>query len=93
MRDYEEHRRIAAASRSFTTPAIITLILYFVFWVPGLIANIVYWREANNVQTITGRAPEGKGCLVAMLVVMIVIPAIIFFIVVLSGGLAAVFGQ
>jgi hypothetical protein len=76
MRDYEEHRRAGAATRSFTTPAIITLVLYFVLWIPGFIANIVYWREANNVQKVTGYAPEGKDCLVALLWVFVVLPIV-----------------
>jgi hypothetical protein len=49
------------STKSFTTPAIITLVLYFVFWIPGLIANVVYYNEANSIQKRTGREPEGKG--------------------------------
>ncbi len=37
-----DYARQAAATRSYTTPAVITLVLYFVLWLPGLIANIVY---------------------------------------------------
>lgn len=81
MRD-DEYRRFGAATRSFTTPAIFTLILYLVFWLPGFIANVVYWREANNLQRITGRAPEGKGCLVAMLWLLAAPPLILFLILI-----------
>ncbi|HEY7116156.1 MAG TPA: hypothetical protein VH475_06205 [Tepidisphaeraceae bacterium] len=88
-REYEDHRRIAAAGRSFVTPAIITLVLYFVLWLPGLIANVVYWREASNVQRLTGHSPEGKGCLVALLWTFIILPiagVVIFGIAVAVAG-------
>ena len=61
---------MGAFNRSFTTPAIITLVLYIFLWIPGFIANIIYLLEANKVERLTGEAPEGKGCLVAMIVVL-----------------------
>lgn len=63
-----DYRLMGAYNRSFTTPAVITLVLYFVLWIPGLIANIFYLIEANKVERLTGETPEGKGCLLAMLV-------------------------
>jgi hypothetical protein len=66
----ERYRWMVANMRSFTTPAVITMILYFVFWLPGLIVNLVYLNEARALQRQTGREPDGKGCLVALLVVM-----------------------
>jgi hypothetical protein len=82
--DYDVLRRVNAEQKSFTTPAIITLVLYIVLWVPGLIANIVYLNEAKNIQRISGREPEGKGCLIALLAVFVGLPVIGFclFIVV-----------
>lgn len=74
--DYDALRRVSAEQRSFTTPAVITLVLYLVLWLPGLIANIVYLNEANNVERMAGRAPEGKGCLIAMLIVFVGLPVI-----------------
>ncbi len=73
------------AGRSFTGSAIITLVLYFIFWVPGLIANIIFYREAREVRRVTGRAPAGMGCLSVMfwlsvlpliLLVVVIIPAL-----------------
>ena len=83
--DYEALRRVNAEQRSFTTPAIITLVLYFVLWLPGLIANIVYLNEASNVQRISGRAPEGKGCLIAMLIVFVGLPVVGFCLIAAVG--------
>ncbi len=80
----DDFRRFGAATRSFTTPAIITLVLYFVMWLPGFIANIVYWEEASNVQRITGRSPEGKGCLAALFWVFTIFPAVMFLGALLS---------
>ncbi len=79
----DEYRRFGAATRSFTTRAIITFVLYLVFWLPGAVANIVYWREANNVQRVTGRAPESKGCLVAMLWLFAILPALLVLALIL----------
>lgn len=94
-RDYghemEAHRRMMMSSKSFTTPAIITLVLYCVLWLPGLIANIVYWREAKTVERVTGHSPEGKGCLVAMLWVFIVLPLIgggLFIVIAIIAAIA-----
>lgn len=71
----DQERFRAAMTRSYLTPAIITLILYFVFWLPGLIVNIVYFVSAQETKRQSGgRAPEGYGCLLAMLLVWTIIP-------------------
>ena len=66
----------AAFSKSFTTPAVICMVLYCVLWLPGLIANIVYLVEANKVKALTGTAPQGYGCLWALLAVVAIVPFI-----------------
>jgi hypothetical protein len=43
-------------------------------WLPGLIANIVYFLEAQKTKDITGTSPAGYGCLVAMLWVFVGAP-------------------
>lgn len=63
-------------TKSYTTPAIITLILYIFLWIPGLIANILYLIEANKTKTITGRTPDGYGCLWLLLIVVCFVPAV-----------------
>lgn len=69
-----ELARQSAAMRSYTTPAVITLVLYFVLWIPGLIANIVYLMAANDDRRTSGMEPQGRGCLVALLAVFILVP-------------------
>ena len=95
--DIDTERQRAAATRTYVTPAVITLVLYFVFWLPGLVANIVYYMQASNDQALVGRAPEGKGCLVALLVLFVGIPVLViaFFVVfaILGSVLTATVGS
>jgi hypothetical protein len=50
--------------------------LYFVLWLPGVVANIVYYLQARNDEALAGTPPQGKGCLVALLIVNLGIPAV-----------------
>lgn len=54
-------------STSFTNKAVISFLLYFMGWLPGIIFNVMYLNEANNVKKELGRTPEGMGCLWATL--------------------------
>ena len=54
------------ATQDFTGRAVLTLVLYFVFYIPGLIANFVFLGEANRIQRRLQREPDGKGCLTAL---------------------------
>jgi len=90
--DVDLERQRAAATRSYVTPAVITLILYFLLWVPGLVANIVYYIQASNDQALVGRPPDGKGCLTALLIVFIGLPVGIIglvLVITMIGGIAA----
>jgi hypothetical protein len=79
---YEDHRKMAMASRSFTGPAVITLVLYFIFWFPGLIANILFYKEAKEIKRVTGHAPHGMGCL-SIMFWLSVIPLILLVVVII----------
>lgn len=70
----------AAATRSYVTPAIVALILYFCCYFPGLIVNIVYLVAAWDTRQQVKRAPEGLGCLVALLLVCGIGPIAAFFL-------------
>jgi hypothetical protein len=74
---YEDEQRRAAMTRSYLTPAIITMVLYLVLWLPGLIANIIYWQSASRDQRLSGHSPEGKGCLLALFVVFGALPLLL----------------
>lgn len=69
-----EYQRQAAAGRSYTTPAVITLLLYLLFWLPGLIANIIYLFASSGDKRTSGVTPQGHGCLVALAVVFVLLP-------------------
>jgi hypothetical protein len=70
--------------RSFRWQAVFALILYFPFFLPGLIANIIWWNQARSLQAATGIAPRGKGCLTVMLVCAVIM-------MLLSVGVAGIF--
>ena len=75
----------AAPPRSYVTPAIVTLILYWIgFGIVGIIANFVYLSSANREWSRTGHAPEGRGCLVALLWCFVWIPLILCGLVVIG---------
>ena len=63
---------ISTWNQSFTGKAVIAFLLYFLFYIPGLIANIMFIAQANRVRKETGRTPSGVGCLWATLVVSII---------------------
>lgn len=52
---------------SFTGKAVATLIIYCFLWLPGLIANVVFYREAKEASRRYGQTVPGSGCLVSML--------------------------
>ena len=84
---YEDHRRIAMSSKSFTGPAVLTMVLYFLLWIPGLIANILFYKEAKEIKRVTGHAPQGMGCLSVMFWLS-VIPLILFVLVLIPAMFA-----
>src|SRR2546421_9040758 len=65
---WQQQRLQADLNRSYTAAAWLSAALVFVFVVPGLIATIINLREANAVKERTGVAPQGYGCLWAVLV-------------------------
>ena len=56
--------------KDYTSTAIITLILYWAFWPVGLVANIIYLREARRLEK-EGTPVANKGCLSTLLFVQI----------------------
>ena len=62
----------APPMRSFRLQAFIALFLYAFGFLPGLIANIIWWNQARSLQAATGIAPRGKGCLTVMLVCAVI---------------------
>ncbi len=53
--------------RSYFGQAVLVLVLYWVLYLPGLIANLVYLHDASRFKQRTGQNAEGVGCLWALL--------------------------
>ncbi len=70
---------------SYTTPAVLILILYWLGWLPGFVANIIFLVLANGTKRRIGRRPDGYGCLIALMFfcgggLFIVLGVYLFFI-------------
>jgi len=59
---------------SFVMAAIVTLVGYFFFWVPGLILNCFFLADANRIARESGREPAGAGALRAWLILFVYAP-------------------
>ncbi|MCB2153493.1 hypothetical protein KQI84_01290 [bacterium] len=55
--------RVVAAQKSYLGPAATSLFLYALCFLPGLLFNLVWLREARRAEDIAGRQPAGMGCL------------------------------
>ncbi len=60
---YPNPRLWAAAQKNYTTNAVWGLLLYFLFWLPGLLVNCFYLYDAYQTRRVTGQSPQGMGCL------------------------------
>jgi hypothetical protein len=82
----------SSPKKSFVAPAALSLVMYYVgFYVVGLILNITFLTQSNQIQETTGESPQGRGCLWALLIVHLWIPALVVFaavLVSLFGGLS-----
>lgn len=72
-----------SSKRDYTTMSLIILVLYWIFWLPGLIVNIIMLNEARNEQSSTGIRPNGMGCLWALLLFNVV-PLLLFCAIISS---------
>ncbi len=77
-REYRRERaeaRRAALSRSYATPAVVTMVLYLCLWLPGLVANLLYLRAARADAILARRTPHGYDALRWLLVICGILPA------------------
>jgi TRAP-type mannitol/chloroaromatic compound transport system permease small subunit len=72
-------------AKSYTMKAVVTLLLYFLLFIPGFIANIVFLGEANKTKKIIGRNPEGHGCLLTMFIIATVFVGFYFMFLYSAG--------
>ncbi len=88
-------RRDVQATRDYTTPAVITMALYFLFYVPGLVANLVYLHRALQEKRQQDVQVKGLGCLIALVLTLgapALIVAMMIAFAVGSGALLLVMG-
>ncbi len=71
---YHDPRTWAAAQKNYTTNAVWTALLYFVFWVPGLLVNCFYLYDAYQTKQVIGRTPQGTSCLWTALILFAGLP-------------------
>lgn len=62
-----EVERAAARMKSYTGSAVLVFFLYWLFFLPGLIVNYIYYREAKRMAQLAGNSLPGQGCLGFML--------------------------
>lgn len=73
----------AAATSSYTTAALIVLVLYLICWLPGFVANLVYLGRARRDRA-AGMYPDGIGYLWALLWVFLLIPILVVALMVIA---------
>lgn len=63
-----EYEKAIAGQKSYIGPAVLTFFLYWLFFIPGLLVNILYLKDARKNAKIAGKNPSGYGCLIVLLV-------------------------
>ena len=77
------------ASKSYVGPAWLSLFLYYAgFFFIGLICNLVFLSKSKESMRITGSSPSGRGCLLFLLWVHLIIPIILIILIIVGTGLA-----
>ncbi len=67
----------SAPPPSFTLKAAVTLIGYWVGWIPGALMNFLFLAEAKRVARECGRRPAGMTWLRVMLIVLFWLPLVL----------------
>ncbi|MCF7849704.1 MAG: hypothetical protein K9M45_12710 [Kiritimatiellales bacterium] len=86
----EEVVKAVHAAKSYVATAFLTLLLYYIgFYIIGLVCNLVFLSQANDSRRIAGRSPSGRGCLLVLLWIHLLIPAILVVVFIVVGALAS----
>lgn len=89
---YSHSEREAARLKSYTGKAVLVFILYWFLFIPGLIANQLFYNEGRHMEDIAGKPLPGVAALAFMrkwlFILMLVILAIliVLFLVPLLRG-------
>lgn len=76
-----------ARAKSYTSAAVLTFFLYLLFWIPGIIVNMIYLAEAKRMEKTAGVSLPGVGCLFWMLALNVAGIVIGLLFLCLSGAL------
>ena len=68
---------------SYTNKAIVALVLTWLLWIPGVIANVMFLNEAKADEKKYGQSLPGVGCLTALIWIQI-IGTIIFVVLIFA---------
>lgn len=61
MAQVPQSQQQMASSKDYTTQLIIVIVLYWVLFFPGLIANIIWHEEGKRMEKLAGHALPGVG--------------------------------
>jgi len=84
--------QVFARMKSYTGSAVLVFFLYYLFWLPGLIVNFIFYNEAKRMERTAGQSLPGVGCLTAMLwfnVVVVVVGILLVCVIFGIGGLSS----
>lgn len=73
-----------ARLKSYTWHALAVLLLYFCFFLPGLVANVMFLQEARRMEEIAGEPLPGVGMLRTMLGSVILLGGVVVAFVLLA---------
>lgn len=79
----DEMEKAIARQKSYIGPAVLTFFVYWLFYLPGLIVNLLYLNDANRTSRVAGQKPTGYGCLIVLFFLGI-LPLIFTVMIILS---------
>jgi hypothetical protein len=88
-----EAERAAARLKSYTDKVVIVIILYFILFLPGLIANSIWHEDGKRMERIAGQALPGVaalGLMRKMVFWIIAVCVILTFLLIIVSTIALV---
>jgi hypothetical protein len=86
--DLSENARL----KSYTWHALAVALLYLVFFLPGLFANILFLQEARRMEKLAGEPLPGVGVLRTLLGLVALVAGLLLALVLISAAGAALGG-
>ncbi len=80
IRTGQDVRCVMASMKSYIGASVVTFVLYWLFWFPGLIVNVMYYREARRMERLAAQNLPGVGCLMVQLALAVVWLVLVIYI-------------